>query len=159
MAKLYFGTRRTKVILFSIVGFFMFLIVGFVVLASWRGSPQGMIDVANQFKADPSWILEKESVIPPGLFCIRGVAVCSEVSRTWITQEIVDHSQLQLILSKSVWNRVSIQNSNCYNKGDDMSKTHECWASGGADNLSVNIYVDFKNHPQRPSLTLSVRYN
>lgn len=155
MARLYFGTKKTNIIFLCVVCFIAFLIGGLFVLTSWTGSPQGMINTANQFKTDPSWTLVNESIVPPKtFFCIAGEQVCSGVGRSWKIPSSIDRNDLQTLLNKSHWNDVKI--TNCYPNAED-DKTVDCTAEGGVGEYSIRINtVTHPSNSQTPELYLFV---
>lgn len=133
MAKLYFGTKKTRIIFFSVVAFIIVAIGGLTAYVSWQGDPKEIIAVADQFKPDDSWTLDSEGLTPPKLLCFAGSGHCPHISRTWKTPQAIDYDQLQSILSKSGWSEVKIDSPNCYHKDNANSYSLPCYASGTID--------------------------
>ena len=156
MAKLYFRSKRKKIILFSTITLFMLLIGGWAFLTSWTGSPKDILVVANQFKVDNSWKLESEALLPPKILCLASSGHCPHISRTWKVQEAIDHDQLQSILNRSGWNKVKIDSPNCYHSSDPNSRRLPCYASGTVsgviNNKSGEYYVSVSTDSNAPGI-------
>jgi hypothetical protein len=72
---------------------------------SYRGSPDEILAVADQFKPDPAWTLTREIVHPPANGCID--KQCPSLFRDWrvdsgLTPEFI--KQIEKLLGETEWN-------------------------------------------------------
>lgn len=147
-------SKKKKTIL-SIITMFVILLGIFLTFVFYRGSPDKILSVADQFKPPTSWKLESNDVTPPQTICLGDVA-CPSVSRSWKTEE-VSQTELNSILRKTRWG-MRIDEDCKFPSDASGTSIILCSTNGTLDNFDISVYViaNSKN-PTHPKLVLNIR--
>lgn len=83
----------------------------FLNFLNWKGSPDEILAVANQFKPPASWELTSEQVRPPQTLCWDGGG-CPLVNRVWQYDTPLSYDDLIVLLKKTSWT-YSLEDDEC----------------------------------------------
>lgn len=115
-------------VVFVLVVLFMFL---------YQGSTKDIVSVANQFQPGEGWKLESESVVPPKIVCLDGVA-CPSINRVWETNDSLTGEYIHDLVKK--WTSEDIVvDSDCI---DSREVNRICSTSGSKGGYSLQIYTE-----------------
>lgn len=148
-------SKKKKNIL-SVVAIIVILLGAFVAFITWRGNPDKILSVANQFQTPASWKLESELVRPPQTVCIDGGS-CPEVHRTWIVNTPLTKDVFKGLLTSANWN-FAIHNSCNLPQNISGKRISVCTAGGGIEGYDVLVWISQDStEPKQQRVTLSVR--
>lgn len=86
-----------------------------------------MEQIAGQFKPDPSWQFESETVKPPRIICLDGH--CDELDRSWKLAKNISTEEFKNVLERSGWGDFT---------GDTECNAHENIRGSGETLCSVS---------------------
>lgn len=117
----------------------LIVLAGFIFALLYRGSPNEIVAVANQFQPDPSWVLETETINPPQIICIA--SVCPQVFRSWTIKSStgVRLSDLTERLKQLNWTVES--EYSCRQDVDITDVDSICHLSGDVSKFKYSIYI------------------
>lgn len=144
-----------KKITITAVGIAITLVTSVMFLIFWRGSPNEILSVANNFQPPSSWKLESEMVRPPAFTCLDG-GTCPEVTRLWVTDKKVSHEELKKILQTS--NLDLTIEGDCLPPKDSLGRANYlCDASGTIADFNVHVWLVEDSAANRQKISLDVR--
>lgn len=149
------GMSVAKKITIIVVSIVIILMVIVAFLLFWRGSPKGILSVANKFQAPSSWKLESEMVRPPAFTCLDG-GTCPEVYRAWIPDKPVAKSDFSEALRKSGFN-FAIEDSCTPPKNSFGDSVPLCDAGGQVDKFQVDFWLSENTDTHQQRVILDIR--
>lgn len=117
---------------------------------SYKGSPDEILAIADQFKPDPAWMLTRDKVYPPANGCID--IQCPSVFRDWrvdssLTPELI--KQIETLVSETGWNVnngkvCEYEEHRANGVGNIYQSSLFCKGTVGSFDPSVRVVNDFR---------------
>lgn len=131
-------------------------LLSIVIVGIWGftpGSTAKLKEVAGQFKNNPEWILESESINPARNACLQ--ADCDQLRKVWgLKKEIVTVLEFQSVAKLNDKN-MTIHHEDCTLENSDISTIKACKASATQNGYKATVsYSKYNN--EKPTVILNI---